>query len=223
MGHQGVRAQRKVARCGQVLVQVCHPQATKIRSPNSRTPGAVSSRPAHAFVCPLSVVKSWFKFVARSSCSSSLWKGLTRRRSDARGQSGRGLPHSMTLRDPAARSNFRQVLECASPLALCPRALERRRLRPTTDHRRLTTDGSSVIRHSSFVIRPPRPGQIELPKVQLRASAVWFNAQQRLPQTLIELFRRETSRVSRAQCFEVAPLHELPHYLGRRRRCVRFH
>ena len=37
-------------------------------------------------------------------------------------KSGRGLPQSKTLRDQSGRWEVRQVLECASPLALWPRA-----------------------------------------------------------------------------------------------------
>src|SRR5947207_2051889 len=35
------------------------------------------------------------------------------------GKSGRGLPQSKTLRDRRGRREVRQVLDCASPLALC--------------------------------------------------------------------------------------------------------
>jgi hypothetical protein len=38
-----------------------------------------------------------------------------------KGESGRGLPHSKTLRDCRKCRKFRQVLDCASPLALLHR------------------------------------------------------------------------------------------------------
>jgi len=41
------------------------------------------------------------------------------------GKSGRGLPHSKTLREGQGRRKIRQVLDCASPLALLHRPPER--------------------------------------------------------------------------------------------------
>src|SRR6266545_4642343 len=64
-------------------------------------------------------------------------------------KSGRGLPQSKTLRDSQGRWELRQVLECASPLALWHRTLERQTAKRGRDRR-------EVLRKAVEGYRSPR-------------------------------------------------------------------
>jgi hypothetical protein len=96
--------------------------------------------------------KSWLKFVT--------YPRLIRRRAEAalwRAAEAEGLPHFMTLRDFAARSSFRQVLDCASPLALSLRS-PISNLQWTGDWRMLIGDWRTPYPSSHLRgRRPPRP------------------------------------------------------------------